>query len=97
MFVFLARVVVFIIVISVIRSVVAYIQRLWHTAIYSKPDIHRPMPKRPQGDGGASSATVLQQDPVCGMYVAVDTSLKKIVSGKVYHFCSEDCRQRFTL
>ena len=33
---------------------------------------------------------------VCGTYVAVDSSLKKISGGKVYHFCSPECRERFT-
>ncbi len=44
----------------------------------------RPNPSAPQ----SARATVLQQDPVCGTYVAVDNSLKRIVSGRVVHFCS---------
>jgi len=39
---------------------------------------------------------MLQCDPVCGTYVAVDSSLKKISNGKVFHFCSPECRERFT-
>jgi YHS domain-containing protein len=38
---------------------------------------------------------MLQQDPVCGTYVAVDSSLKKIVGGRVIHFCSAECRDRY--
>lgn len=44
----------------------------------------------------AGGATLLQQDPICGTYVAADSSLKKIVAGHVYHFCSAECRNKFT-
>jgi YHS domain-containing protein len=36
----------------------------------------------------------LQQDPVCGAYVAVDSSLKRVVNGRVLHFCSPECRDK---
>ena len=91
MLVFIARLVAFMIVISVIRSAVEYIKRLWHGSASQRPSF------TPPNRGQQSEAsTVLKQDPVCGTYVAVDTSLKKIISGKVYHFCSEECRGRFT-
>lgn len=38
---------------------------------------------------------MLQQDPVCGTYVAIDTSLKKVVQGQVLHFCSAECRDKY--
>lgn len=41
------------------------------------------------------ASTVLHQDPVCGTYVAADTSLKRVVDGKVVHFCSPECRDRY--
>jgi YHS domain-containing protein len=93
MFAFLARLIVFLIVISVIRSVVEYIKRLWNGSARPRP-VFRP----PNAGGTAqpSSSTLLQQDPICGTYVAVDTSLKKIIAGRVYHFCSAECRNRFT-
>ena len=46
-------------------------------------------------DAAPGTATVLQPDPVCGTYVSIDSSLKKIVGGKVYHFCSPECRDKF--
>jgi YHS domain-containing protein len=34
-------------------------------------------------------------DPVCGMTVDADTTLGAGHEGRIYHFCSEDCRTRF--
>ena len=44
---------------------------------------------------GDPATTVLHQDPVCGTYVAANSSLRKICGGKVFHFCSEECRDRY--
>jgi YHS domain-containing protein len=43
----------------------------------------------------APETTVLHRDPVCGTYVAPDTSLKRIVGGRVLHFCSAECQARY--
>jgi YHS domain-containing protein len=81
------------IAVSVIRAVVDYIRRLWQGTPQYRPPV-RTQPQSPAGN--PPGATLLQQDPICGTYVAADTSLKKIVSGHVYHFCSAECRNRFT-
>jgi YHS domain-containing protein len=91
---FLARVIAFAIAVSVIRSVAEYIKRLWQGTPQFQRAVHRAQPTSPAGT--SDGPTVLQQDPVCGTYVAANTSLKKIVSGHVYHFCSADCRNRFS-
>ena len=78
MFVFLARLISFLIAISVIRSVVNFVQRLWHGVTQDPAPFRGTRSRTPAGD--PSGATVLQQDPVCGTYVAVDTSLKRIVA-----------------
>jgi YHS domain-containing protein len=91
MFAFLVRLIFFTIAISAIRSVIVYVSRLW-TGTQQQRTVYRP----PAGaTPGPSGATMLQQDPVCGTYVAVDTSLKRIVNGRVFHFCSDTCRDRF--
>jgi len=93
MFAFLSRLVLFLIALSVLRSVVAFLQRAWAELTGAAP---RTSPRsEPRASAEAGTTTVLQQDPVCGTYVAVDTSLKKIVAGKVVHFCSNDCRDRY--
>ena len=90
---FLLRVILFAIALSVVRSVVTMIQRAF-TGGRAQPPVRKA--------GGASSSssqapatTMLQQDPVCGTYVAVDTSLKRVVNGRVVHFCSPECRDKY--
>jgi YHS domain-containing protein len=90
--IFLLRLIMFMIAISVaisvIRSAVIFVQRLWAGTQQQRTVRHAPA-------SAAGSATMLQQDPVCGTYVAVDSSLKRIVGGRVIHFCSAECRDRF--
>jgi YHS domain-containing protein len=77
----------------VIRSLVRFVQGL--TGRFGTHISHR-MNHSPQAASqAANQATMLQQDPVCGTYVAIDASLKKVVNGKVLHFCSDDCRDRY--
>ncbi|WP_291316616.1 YHS domain-containing protein [Desulfuromonas sp.] len=45
--------------------------------------------KSPQGED-------MVQDPHCGTYVPRGDSLTKTVRGKVFHFCSEECRDAFS-
>jgi YHS domain-containing protein len=37
----------------------------------------------------------LKQDPVCGTFVAVSSSIKRTVKGEVIHFCSTACRDKY--
>jgi YHS domain-containing protein len=76
-----------------IRSALQFISRLWS----GRPKVGvRPPggPVRPAASAGPD-ATLLHQDPVCGTYVATDTSLKQVIDGKVVHFCSAECRDRY--
>jgi YHS domain-containing protein len=86
MFSFLARLILFAVAISVIRSVVGFVQRAFSGS--------RTPPRVVRGSGTAT--TMLQQDPVCGTYVAVDSSLKRVVNGRVLHFCSAECRDKYS-
>jgi len=88
MFVFIFRLILFLIAISAIKAVVRYAQRLWYGVQSDRRAV-------PPGRRGEAATTVLQMDPVCGTYVAVDSSFKKVSGGKVYHFCSPECRNRF--
>ena len=94
MFVFLRTLIILLIAISVIRSVVNFARRLWYGA-QSAGFVARPPQAKPADPQG--TATLLHQDPVCGTYVAVDSSLKRIVNGDVIHFCSTECRNRYTV
>jgi YHS domain-containing protein len=86
---FVLEFVVFLIAISVVKTVLRAVQ-----GFFAAASSHPPQSARPQ-TASREGATVLQQDPVCGTYVAIDTSLKKVVGGKVLHFCSPECRDRW--
>ncbi|NPV82573.1 MAG: YHS domain-containing protein [Candidatus Aminicenantes bacterium] len=35
------------------------------------------------------------KDEVCNTYISEDEALKETKNGRVYYFCSEDCRKKF--
>jgi YHS domain-containing protein len=37
----------------------------------------------------------LKKDPVCGTYIAAATSIKEKVGGQTFHFCSQECRNKY--
>jgi uncharacterized protein len=93
MFAFLSRVLLFFVTISVIRSVVQAVVRAFRGTDTPRGS---GSPAARQTADGSSASTLLHQDPVCGTYVAAGSSLRKICNGKVFHFCSEECRDRYT-
>jgi YHS domain-containing protein len=44
---------------------------------------------------GSPTAGELKRDPVCGTFVAAESSVKKTVDGEVIHFCSAACRDKY--
>ena len=76
--------------ISVIRTVVSFAQR-YFGGIQARARVQQPRPQAQQ-----SATTMLHQDPVCKTYVSVETSLKRLQGGRVIHFCSAECRDRYT-
>jgi YHS domain-containing protein len=90
MFAFLRILITLLIAISAIRWAVNFVQRLWY-------GVSAPRNVAGRSDSRNGTATMMQRDPVCGTYVAVDTSLKRIVNGHVMHFCSDECRDRYTV
>jgi YHS domain-containing protein len=37
----------------------------------------------------------LKKDPVCGTYIATDTSIHETVGGQTFYFCSRQCRDKY--
>ena len=75
---------------SVIRGAISWAMRLFASTIQQQPQA--------QARAAASvmqSAGELQRDPVCGTFVPVASSLKRVVSGRPVYFCSPECRDRF--
>jgi YHS domain-containing protein len=93
MFPFIARLILFLIAISVIRAVISFVQRAF-TGVRPPTSVRGASGAR--GTTPGTAATMLQQDPVCGTYVAVDSSLKRVVNGRVLHFCSAECRDKYS-
>ena len=42
-----------------------------------------------------STGGELKKDPVCGTYVSTAASLTRMVNGRVVHFCSRECRDKY--
>ncbi len=94
MFAYLVRLLLFFVAISLVRNVVQAVVRAFRgtdTARFNPPA--RPTPS--DSGANASASTLLHQDPVCGTYVAAGSSFRKICRGQVFHFCSEECRDRY--
>ena len=54
-----------------------------------KGSSHRPPPeKSPEGEA-------MVRDPQCGIFVPRSLALEKVVRGKTYYFCSEECLKKF--
>ncbi|MEZ0329065.1 MAG: YHS domain-containing protein [Dissulfuribacterales bacterium] len=39
----------------------------------------------------------LVKDPVCGIYLPKSQAKPLFLNGKTFHFCSEECKQKFSL
>lgn len=66
----------------VVRQVVLWIVRSFSTVT------PQPVPR-------AAASGELKEDPVCGTFIAVASSIKRNVDGQVIHFCSTTCRDRY--
>ena len=54
-----------------------------------------PSPSGKQPPPPVSIGGELKKDPVCGTYVSAGASLTRTVNGKVLHFCSAECRDKY--
>jgi len=86
MFRLIQLIITVLIALSVLRSLLSFVQRFLAGA----------QARTPAGPARQSSPAMLYQDPVCGTYVSMESSLKRIVGGHVFHFCSPECRDRYT-
>lgn len=51
--------------------------------------------QRPAAQPVVSPGGELKKDPVCGTYVSVAASVTRMVNGKLVHFCSKDCSEKY--
>jgi YHS domain-containing protein len=47
------------------------------------------------GGGGSESHDVLVEDPVCKVCVPKKQALTEEEDGKIFYFCSAECREKF--
>ena len=47
------------------------------------------------GPGPAEITDEMAKDPICGMVIKKDRSIKREAGGRTYYFCSEDCVRTF--
>ena len=73
--------------------VFAFLRSIFRSIFQTGRDVLRqtPPPSRPDVVAGGE----LKKDPVCGMYIAAATSVKKTVGGQTVHFCSQECRNKY--
>jgi uncharacterized protein len=77
--------------ITVIRMIVGVLAKgmgdLFRAETAAKASPNRP----PAGAGGGA----LKRDPVCGTYIPIESSVRKVVSNETLYFCSTECRDRY--
>ena len=56
---------------------------------------NQPMPRREPPSTPAGGE--LKKDPVCGTYVSAAGSVTKTIDGRVYYFCSPECRDKYAI
>jgi YHS domain-containing protein len=97
MFAFLGRILELLMAFAMIRAILQTALRIFRGSGEPRDSARssRPEPTPGNAADGSSATTLLHQDPVCGTYVAAGSSLRKICNGKVVHFCSEKCRDRY--
>ena len=84
----------FMLVMSVIRSVLGIVSK----AFTGLSDTSSPQAgasgSRPHAN--APSGGELKKDPVCGTFISTATAFQKLSRGQTYYFCSTECRDKFT-
>lgn len=78
-----------IVLITLLRSVIGLLTRMFVQAVRASaaPRQTRPPPIAVNGE--------LRKDPVCGTYVAIAGSPYKTIGQETFYFCSAACRGKF--
>jgi YHS domain-containing protein len=83
----------FMLVMSVIRSVLGIITKAFSglsTAASPQAGVPGSHPRSPAPSGGE-----LKKDPVCGTFISTATPFQTSAGGQTHYFCSAECRDRF--
>ena len=85
--------IVFLLVMSVVRSVLGIVSKAFSglsssTSPQAGASGSRPSSSPPTGGE-------LKKDPVCGTFISTATAFQKSVRGQTYYFCSTECRDKY--
>ncbi|OAG28250.1 YHS domain-containing protein [Thermodesulfatator autotrophicus] len=75
--------------------IIVLIWLIWFALKAIWKDLRRVRPKSKTSSSLPEVADKLVKDPVCGVYCPRKSAYTAIWQGKVYYFCSEECRQKF--
>lgn len=89
MFRLLVRFLLLLVFFAVIRYVITTVARGFSQSMRSQSP--PPGPQVPKSQIGGE----LKQDPVCGTFVPISSSITKTVNGEPVYFCSAACRDKF--
>lgn len=81
-----------VVVITVLKSIVGIVLKGFAEAM--KGQSGQPA-GRPRNLNEVPLSGELKKDPVCGTYIAAATSIKEKVGGQTFHFCSQECRDKY--
>jgi YHS domain-containing protein len=81
---------------AVARAAIGALGRLFTGTLQGPPPGEARASSQASG-AGLQSAGELRKDPVCGTFVPIATSLKRVVNGEAVYFCSANCRDRFVV
>jgi len=80
---------------SVVRMIVAALSKGF-SEMMSPPSsaggTNQGAQQRPPSAAGGGP---LKRDPVCGTYIPVDHSVRKVIRGETLYFCSPECRDKY--
>jgi uncharacterized protein len=80
---------------AVARAVIGAVGRLFMGGVQQGPPPTGQARATSARDSVLQSAGELRKDPICGTFVPIATSFKKVVKGETMYFCSADCLDQF--
>jgi YHS domain-containing protein len=82
---------------AVARAVIGAAGRMFMGGIQTPPPNAQRRTTGAARDAVMHSSGELRKDPVCGTFVPISTSVKRIIRGETVYFCSADCRDRYAV
>jgi YHS domain-containing protein len=81
-----------VVVITVLRSIIGIVLKGFGEAMRSGST---PPGAAPRSSGQVPLTGELKKDPICGTYISAATAIKEKVGGQTFHFCSQECRDKY--